>query len=264
VTFIPTVKDPRTREGELMWPARVPEAVLAEIERKLGSSGVAGQLQQRPSPRGGGIVKRAWFEKAYIRRLALPSRFDFLGISVDAAFKDTETSSYVVIQCWGCLQAGRYLVAQHRDRMSFSATLKALTDADGSGMADRFPDYNVLLIEDKANGSAIIDTLSGKLRGVVAYEPRGSKMARAEATAPQIEAGDVHLIHPDDEPQTEAFVGEWCAVPSGAFWDQVDATSQFLDYAAHLGTAHVSQEGFVVSEQLTVAREYLDGMGGGG
>ncbi len=263
MSFSPTVVDPRTHEGELMWPARVPEAILAEIERKLGSSGVAGQLQQRPSPRGGGIVKRAWFEKSFVSRLGLPARFDYLGISVDAAFKDTEMSSYVVIQAWGCLEAGRYLLRQHRDRMSFTATLKALTDESGSGMADRFPDYNVLLIEDKANGSAIIDTLSGKLRGVVAYEPRGSKMARAEAVAPQIEAGDVHLIHPDEDPGTEAFVAEWCAVPSGAFWDQVDATSQFLDYAAHLGTAKVSQEGFIVSEKLTVVRDYLDGMGGG-
>jgi predicted phage terminase large subunit-like protein len=241
---------------------RVPEPVLAEIERKLGSSGVAGQLQQRPSPRGGGIVKRVWFERSYVSRLTWPRRFDFLGISVDASFKDTETSSYVVIQAWGCVEAGRYLLGQRRERMTFTETLHALADGAGNGVAERFPEYNVLLIEDKANGSAIIDTLSGKLRGVVAYEPRGSKMARAEAVAPQIEAGDVHLLHPDEDPQTEAFVAEWCAVPSGAFWDQVDATSQFLDYAAHLGTAKVSQAGFVVGERLTVASNYLDGLGG--
>src|SRR5258708_33505016 len=119
-----------------MWPLRVPEPVLAEIERKLGSSGVAGQLQQRPSPRGGGIVKRVWFERSYVSRLNWPRRFEFLGISVDASVKGTETASYGVIQAGGCVEAGRYLLGQRRGGGTRPVTPGARAPRAGAGVAE--------------------------------------------------------------------------------------------------------------------------------
>jgi predicted phage terminase large subunit-like protein len=89
---------------------------------------------------------------------------------------------------------------------------------------------DAVLVEDKANGPAVIDTLKDKVSGLIAIEPRGSKFARASATSPQIEAGEIYLPHPDEEPWVEAFISEWCAVPNNAFWDQVDQSSQAMDY----------------------------------
>ena len=53
--------DWRTREGELLFPERYPEHVVADLERTLGSYATAGQLQQRPAPREGGLFKLSWF-----------------------------------------------------------------------------------------------------------------------------------------------------------------------------------------------------------
>ena len=95
-------------------------------------------------------------------------------------------------------------------------------------MRQRFPNTNAILIEDKANGPAIIDTIGKELPGVIAIEPQGSKQARAEAVVPLFEAGNVLLPHPDEEPWVESFIHEWLSVPTGAFWDMVDASDQYL------------------------------------
>lgn len=201
----------------------MPEETVATLERALGSFGVAGQLQQHPSPRGGGIVTRDNFR---FYKGAAPSAegFDLNVISVDAAFKDTKLSSYVVIQMWGRSPPNNYLLAQMRDRMSFIKTLAAIRK-----MRDSFERTNVIMIEDKANGPAIIDVLRKSIPGVIPEEPHGSKMARAEATAPLIEAGNVWVPDPDEQPWVESFISEWCAIPTNAFWDQVDAASQYLN-----------------------------------
>lgn len=234
--------DPRTREGELLWPARLPEEEVVKLEEQLGEIGTAGQLQQRPVPRGGGICKREHFR--FYRTNALHAilkengtggyaevvtshashfAFEMQALSVDAAFKDTKASSYVVVQAWGKRQAFNYLLAQVRDRLTFTKTIAAIR-----AMRAAFPNANATLIEDKANGPAIIDVLSKEIPGIIAIEPTGSKEARAEAVAPLIHAGNVVLPVPDEAPWVEGFISEWLAVPTGAFWDQVDASDQYL------------------------------------
>src|SRR5512139_2602536 len=101
MTFTPKFVDPRKKDGELLWPGRMGESAVKALEDLLGSFGAAGQLQQRPAPRGGGIVKRDDF--GFYKRADLPdilARADLFAISTDAAFKDQETSSYVVVQTW--------------------------------------------------------------------------------------------------------------------------------------------------------------------
>jgi predicted phage terminase large subunit-like protein len=53
--------DPRQQDGELLWPQRVGQTEIAELKRRLGPTGYAGQFQQRPVPAGGAIFKREWF-----------------------------------------------------------------------------------------------------------------------------------------------------------------------------------------------------------
>lgn len=225
MSFTPTFHDPRTKEGQLLWPARMGEDAVVKLEEFLGTIGTAGQLQQRPIPRGGGIVKREDFRFYRRNDIQLTEHFqwELQALSVDAAFKDTKASSYVVIQAWARRGALNYLLAQKRERLTFTNTIKALRV-----MRADHPNANAVLIEDKANGPAIIDVLKDEIPGIIPIEPIGSKEARAEAAAPLINAGNVLLPHPDEAPWVEGFISEWLSVPTGAFWDQVDASGQYL------------------------------------
>jgi hypothetical protein len=102
--------DPRTTEGELLWPSRFGAAEIAEAKKTLGSFAFSAQHQQRPVPAGGGIWKKAWFR--FYRRSDLPTKFDVQISSWDAAFKDLSTSDYVCGQLWGRIGADFYLLDQ--------------------------------------------------------------------------------------------------------------------------------------------------------
>ncbi len=211
------------KEGEALHPERYPLSRLEQIRVVLGSYNFAALYQGRPVPKGGGIIKKEDFKFYFRAELGDNPQFDLVALSTDAAFKDTKASSYVVTQAWGRRGNRHYLLAQSRKRLTFSGTVK-----DIRAMRQRFPNTNAILIEDKANGPAIIETLAKELPGIIAIEPQGSKTARAEAVVPLFEAGNVLLPHPDEEPWVEAFMHEWLAVPTGAFWDQVDSASMYL------------------------------------
>lgn len=253
MTFYPKHTDPRTVEGQLLWPVRMPEDAVRGMETRLGEYGTAGQLQQHPAPRGGGIVRREHF-RFYPSHAGMG--FDFLALSVDAAFKDAETSSYVVVQAWGRKPPNSYLLDQMRDRMSFTKTLAAIR-----AMKIKFPQANAVLIEDKANGPAIINVLQREIPGVLPIEPQGSKPARAEAVAPLIQAGNVYLPDSQLNPWVEGFISEWCAVPTAAFWDQVDASGQYLLKYGRVGQVGVSAGAAVVGGAS--AEEFGGGAAGG-
>lgn len=221
-------RDPRTEEGELLMPARYPEAVVQKLETKLGPTAAAAQAQQRPHRGGGGIFKKEYF----VRRWTHLPPGGVWTISVDAAFKKTDDSDYVAIQAWLNVGTTHYLVDQDHGRMGFAETCKRLL-----AFCERYPQATGKLIEDKANGPAIIDALKGKIVGLVPVTPEGGKEARAQASEPLWAAGNVvlpdeHHAHYDDgrvgAPWVAAFVAEHEAFPRGAHDDQVDASTQYL------------------------------------
>jgi predicted phage terminase large subunit-like protein len=96
--------------------------------------------------------------------------------------------------------------------------------------AAKYPRAHTKLIEEGANGIAVIQLLSQKMSGILGIKPRDSKIARVVAISPQIEAGNVHIPHPDFATfPVEDFVDEFTAFPRGSHDDQVDACSQALD-----------------------------------
>lgn len=213
--------DPLGRpEGAPLWPERVGREQIEMLRRSLGSYGFSGQMQQRPSPAEGGMLKRQWW-KEYS---AIPADLDDTIISWDLAFKETTGSDFVVGQVWGKKGASMYLLDQVRDRMDFPATLRAV-----ESLAAKWPAALTKLVEDKANGPAVIATLKAKIPGLIAVEPRGSKEARASAVSPAIEAGNVHLPAPSLAYWVHDFIEECAAFPKGANDDQVDAMTQALD-----------------------------------
>ncbi len=220
-------EDPREDVGELLCPDRFNEAAVAEIKKRLGSRGSAGQLQQTPSPDQGNIVKRGWWQ--YYRSRP---KFDWVLISWDFSFKDATTSDYVVGQVWGRRGADKYLLDQVRDIMGFTASVQAMImlNLKWKKILKASNDkINENIVEEKANGAAIMDTLKKKISGLIPYNPTESKDARAAAVAPSIESGNVFL--PDPETEGNEWVGdyieEWAHFP-GEFRDQVDSTAQAL------------------------------------
>ncbi len=216
--------DPRKQENELLWPARFGPAEIAEAKRTLGSFAYAGQYQQRPVPATGGVWKKSWFR--FYRRADLPAKFDLVAVSWDCSFKDLRTSDYVAGQLWGVKGADFFLLDQVHGRLDFPATLQAIRNLNGRA---RYP-VNAVLVEDKANGSAIVSTLKREVPGILAVNPQGGKESRAAAVAPLIEAGNVLLPMPDEQPWIEDTLLEFVSFPAAKHDDRVDAASQALNW----------------------------------
>jgi len=152
-----------------------------------------------------------------------PYRVDQQIQSWDCAFKDLDTSDYVVGQVWARLDSMFLLGDQVRARMDCPATVQAVRQ-----LSRKWPACIAKLIEDKANGSAVIQMLSREISGLLPVNPEGGKVARAAAISPLIEAGNVYLPHPLFAPWVNDFIEECAAFPNGAHDDQVDAMTQAL------------------------------------
>lgn len=215
----PSPMDPR-QIGEALWPSRFPLERLQAI-RKNNERVFVSLYQGRPSPPDGDVVKRVWWKR--YRRAELPDRFDTMGLSADLTFSDKEKNDYNVLQVWGRHQANFYLLHQVRARMSFTQQLEAF-----GALCQTYPQLRAKWVENAANGAALIDVVKKRIPGVIAVTPKGSKLARAEAIAPLIQAGNVWLPRSEDAPWVEAFLEEWTSFPNGTFDDQCDAASQGL------------------------------------
>lgn len=237
--------DPRTVEGELLCPARWDEAAVKDKEKRLGAYGAAGQLQQRPSPEAGGILKRHWFkywqrpgqnlppvmvklpDGTYqpVKPVDLPYAFDKTVQSWDMTFKGTVESDFVVGQQYGQKKADTFLLDQVRDQMDFPQTVTAVRAFNVTN--HRYAGKK--LVEDKANGSAIIATLQREIPGIVGVSGNDDKVARAHAYAYVVESGNFFVPHPELAPWVEAFIEECIVYPNGTYDDQVIGWSQAMD-----------------------------------
>lgn len=163
-------------------------------------------------------------------------KLDEIALSWDMAFKDTKTSSYVVGAVWGRKGASKYLLDLVRDRMDFPRTLAAF-----KAQVARWPQAAVKLVEDKANGPAIISTLKSEIDGIIPVPVEGSKVARANAISPQFEAHNVYVPHPSIAPWIDAWIEEHVKFPFGSNDDQVDTTTQMLNrFKTKAGSVGVS------------------------
>ncbi len=207
------------KPGEALWPEQYDEKALEAIKASVGSYVWAALYQQRPQPAQGQIFRREWWK--FYRQAPFP--FDEIIQSWDMAFKETNTSDFVVGQVWGRKGANKYLLDQVRDRMDFPTTIQAVR-----ALSAKWPQAHAKLVEDKANGPAVIATLKKEISGLIPVEPQGSKEARANAVSPQVEAGNVYLPDPSIAPWVHDFIEECVAFPKGAHDDQVDAMTQAL------------------------------------
>lgn len=205
-------------EGQPLWPQYgFDRERMEQIRVDVGSRVFNALYQQRPSAADGQLFKRSWWR--YYKQLPTMVRKI---ISIDATFKESDTSDFVSIQVWGKRGADMYLIDRVKARMDFVTTIQAIRQ-----IVAKHPDATMKLVEDKANGSAIISMLRREIGGIVPVNPQGGKVARANAVSPYIESGNVYL--PEDKPWVSDFVEECSAFPNGKNDDDVDSMTQALN-----------------------------------
>lgn len=212
--------------GEALAPAMYALPELEQRRRVVGPYVWASLYQGRPQALEGGLFRREWwgvYDPGEIAGWTATGAWDHLVQSWDMAFKDTDTSDYVAGLTVGVKDGVAYVLDAIQGRYDFPATLRAVQHA-----AARFPAASPRYVEDKANGSAVLATLRGRVPGLQAVEPYGGKLARAHAVAPAVADGKVRLPPREAAPWVDALLAELTSFPKGAHDDQVDALTQAL------------------------------------
>jgi len=236
--------DPRTEEGELMFPERFGESQVQELERTLGNYGTAGQLQQRPSPRGGGIIKEEWF-----KYFTLAPRLEFRAIHADTAQKSSEKNDYSVFQCWGRSITGEaVLIDQIRGKWEAPELLVQARAFWLKHQPLETSPLRAMMVEDKVSGTGLIQTLRREGIPILPVQRVKDKTSRAHDAAPFIESGNVLL--PIDAPWLSDFLAEASSFPGGAHDDQLDP---MFDAIANVQTAVVKKTGKVAKPVPTMS-----------
>lgn len=219
--------EPNRKAGEALFPEHKSIEFLLKRKQVMAGPHWLALYQQSPIPDGGTIFKRDWIQHWYYNgeesAKKLPKKFDKTIISVDCTFKDTDGTDFVVMQCWGKKDASFYLLDQIRGRWGFTETLEKFKD-----FCSKWPKAIRKIIEDKANGPAIIDAAKKEIVGIVPITPKDSKEARAHAVTTFFEAGNVYLPPEDEYPWVKDYITELLAFPGAVHDDQVDATTQAL------------------------------------
>lgn len=235
--------DPRTETGELLDPVRYGPAEIEEKKKELGSQAYEAQYQQRPVAVGGGIIKRWWIrywqypgqdlprvvEKDKEGREVSHPVMDLPGYlpnqmqSWDLNFDETQSGSYVVGLQAASIDALVFLLDRYKDRPEFTVALQAFVD-----MGNKWPETTVKLVENKANGPALMSMLRKRVTGIVSQDPKGSKEQRMHAITPFVEGGGLVLPHPQIAPWVEDYVDQITTFPMAKHDDDADATSQLI------------------------------------
>lgn len=240
-------KDPRKDAGDLMFEPLFPRPVIEDLKRNQEVWYT--QYQGQPNVEGGGILKshkwnywqppglnlppvRVKMPNGEIeerKAVNLPDSFDLVLQSWDCTFKDLKSSDFVCGQVHAVRGAQRFLLDQIKKKMGIVDTMAAICELSG-----RHPKAHLKLVEDKANGTAVVEMLGRDVPGLVLVNPLGGKVSRAAAASPELEAGNWFLPHPKiaswvgnpENPTESGFMASTTAFPFGVNDDDVDSWSQ--------------------------------------
>lgn len=240
-------EDPRTREGELLWPARFSRRFTEEMKKSMMSWGgeyaVAGQFQQRPVPRGGGMFKRDWFEFVDEAPRDVVERcrgWDLAATSKSRNRNAARTSGvkmsvgadgfvYVEDEVGGQWEPG-----------AVEENMRAVFESDGLGVPQSIPQ------DPGQSGKSQKRYLAREFPGYrLHFSPEtGSKQNRAQPLAGQANGGNVRVVR---GPWNDAFISEACLFPNSAFKDRVDAASRAYAYLTRKREAGVGMAPQIVT-----------------
>ncbi len=209
------------KAGEALHPERDSVATYRSIRETIGDYNFQSQYQQSPISIEGGLIKRDWLK--YYEEL--PEDFRYVLQSWDTANKNGDANDYSVCTTWRLCEKKFYLLDVYRKRMNYPQLKRAATE-----LWNRFKP-NKLLIEDKSSGTSLIQEL--KSAGVYSIEPYApppgsDKYYRTSAQSVKFENGRVFL--PKQASWLDDYIREITAFPGGKYDDQVDSTSQALEF----------------------------------
>lgn len=259
--------DPRTEDGELLAPAVLSGERIDELASDMTAHVAAGQLQQRPAPKEGALLRRSdWryyspelsyyarrveFGRIEAKSLAEVAKFTRIVHSWDTSLKDGAKNDYVAGQVWGISGANRYLLRLWKERAALSATIEAMANLSRWAI-EIWPDLpHVVLIEATSNGPDAAKEISSRIGGVVMIAAKGPKELRAAAASAALEGHNCFLpgYQSDDlagydsrtPTKVQEFVESASVFPNGAHDDDVDAWSQMVNWSrgASNGVAQV-------------------------
>ena len=265
-------QDPRTENGELLWPERFGEEEVAMLERQLGPWAAAGQLQQSPSPRGGGIFKRDWWELWQSPDDSFPP-MEYVLVSADTAYTQDQANDPTGCTVWGVyrekgaprimlLNAWRKHLELHgvyEPRLADETTaefnkrtqpkwglVEWLAHTARKYKADR------LIIEGKASGLSVaqeIRRLHGTEGwGVQIVQPTGDKVSRAHAVQPIFSQ---LLVSAPDKEWAETVISEMESFPKGRYKDLTDSATQAIKFLRETGLiVHRHEADYELTESL--------------
>jgi predicted phage terminase large subunit-like protein len=243
--------DPRSKEGELLWPTYRDDEISKALANSLGPYRRAGQLQQRPSAREGDLLKRYWWRFYDPALFTDPKnekrrpRFSMVIQSIDTPLKDKQQNDMIAIQAWGVHGADRYLIDLKKGHMSKAQASRAIVE-QARHIRRLFPrSSHFVLIENAGYGVELIEELKRVLTGVkkLSRAKEGDKELRAEAAAASLESGNCWLPGyrdganemslPSDKrnaAEITDFIDSCAGFPNARFDDDVDAWSQCMNW----------------------------------
>jgi len=214
------------KAGDLLHPARFPKGWCDKQQKTLGRLVWSSQYQQRPSPIEGNLVKAS--DVRYFggkdsatgeRDPDLPEEFERTIISVDCSFKDLSTSDYVALLVIGIVGSRRYVRHIVNAHLDLDGTENEIRSAHMN-----FGPISCVLVEDKANGSSVINHLKEEISGLIAVNPEGGKVSRMMAAAPEFQANNWFFDRTGA--WTNKAIDQLCLFPNARYDDIADAVSQ--------------------------------------
>lgn len=232
------------RPGEALHPEREPVETLLEQKRLLGSMAFSAQYLQQPVPLEGNLIRRAWFRQYHPAEIGDRGR---IIQSWDTGIKAGANNDYSVCTTWAMIDERIYLLAVLRERLEFPALVARVISE-----AKRFNAEKVL-IEDKGSGSPLLQQLrdNGFWQGL-AINPTRDKAVRFAGVTALIEQGRVYL--PSSAPWVDDYLHELCGFPALRHDDQVDSTSQALEWIRDQGNPGGIFEYYRQKSEEVVAR----------
>jgi predicted phage terminase large subunit-like protein len=218
------------KTGDVLDPHRESQATLAALRQSMGPYAFASQYQQNPVPIGGNLIQKDWL-RFYSQK---PEHFSLTILSLDTASKAKEINDYSVGTVWGYQSGSFYLLDVLRKRLIYPDLKRAVVQMAQEHQVDK------IVIEDKSSGIQLLQDLQAEgLCGLVPYAPLpgSDKTMRLLAQTTVFEAGKVFL--PAEAPWFEAYIQELTGFPGTKFDDQVDSTTQALDYLRSKATSLV-------------------------
>lgn len=264
--------DPRWRptadecEGELAWPERFSEKSVVALKKELGPYATASQLQQTPEARGGGIIKRDWWQpgEKYMRNGKFPA-LTYVVASLDGAYTEKEENDPSALTIWGIFEEEQgynraMLIHAWRKRLQFSGPKVPILPGEHESVWIRRaqPHWGLiewvaysckrfqcdkLLIEAKATGISAAQSLRNSHGregwGIELIEPQGDKVARAIAVQP---SWSQEMIYAPDREWADLVIDEMAVFPKGRYKDLTDSSTQAIKHLRDTGLLRSDEE----------------------